>query len=888
MEYEPVLKSSFRGSYKKRSILFGNNDAKRVLRAHKMSTDRRDRRNKDFESRRDLSEEIISPHLTPTLEEIDEPAQVAVPVVDAIDRRRLALQKWKEEKEQKKIIMNQLKKPIFKTGVVQHRIYSPAPPSKPHNHAGSKVGKQRSLAPKNHKFNFKAAKITVATSPVALKRSYQARSKAEDRLQEDIATRVLGRVTRARAKQIAQVQKVAFLTPVNNMAKIKKLPEENVMLDSLPLKILPQRAGGKGDSRNLMLVPSARGEGKAPPFVTMTASAYEAKTPGASCFKRNLQTPAKVTGKTPANKQGKTPAQTPTDKVIGKTPANTQRKTPAQIPANKVIGNTLANTQRKTPAQTPANKVIVKTPANKVIGKTPAQTATNTRGQKTVQIITSTLLKTPACTNSKRNTPDQNSIQTGKAIKSMGLMMDTRRSLEMEFDNAAVDEENKHETINEYNTNTIDEMDAAKSTVTSSTEDKDEDKTLESVGDEDTKNSLRDGVYPAQGSPFVTTTRGRCGSASYTRARASSINKMLSLTVCLSEPFAPSKEIPSSSSELNVKHFRDTLVIERNTLIAKCEYWQAIQSTDAEIPLKVHELVDSAVGQTRLLVTKKFVQFEGLMDMCETGQGRRVTLEDLQGFWEMVYMQVGDVNHRFSQLELLRANSWHEESPVKKVTRQRAQNKKGVNKTKGNAKSSIKNLILAARKKKKEDCASNDWTDENTLAVNVLDFQHSLPTIAAQPLDKTSVLPVSPENSDQVKQPLSAINVNTPPRKSILKPGGHKTGDYTQRRRSARINVKFIDIDSNSENDSKCEFPLTPHVRSRSRMSSMLPGLNSTSFPGMALPSGDLISLDSPVEAQCILRVGVENSLVEQVATLVAVEDQRGELWDEPEATDLK
>ncbi|CAG2056999.1 unnamed protein product, partial [Timema podura] len=639
MEYEPVLKSSFRGSYKKRSILFGNNDAKRVLRAHKMSSDRRDRRNKDFESRRDLSEEIISPHLTPTLEEIDEPAQVvAVPVVDAIDRRRLALQKWKEEKEQKKIIMNQLKKPIFKTGVVQHRIYSPAPPSKPHNHAGSKVGKQRSLAPKNHKFNFKAAKITVATSPVALKRSYQARSKAEDRLQEDITTRVLGRVTRARAKQIAEVQKVAFLTPVNNMAKIKKLPEENVMLDSLPLKILPQRAGGKGDSRNLMLVPSARGEGKAPPFVTMTASAYEAKTPGASCFKRNLQTPAKVTGKTPANKQGKTPAQTPANKVIGKTPADTQRKTPAQIPANKVIRNTPANTQRKTPAQTHANKVIVKTPAN--IQRTPAQTATNTRGQKTVQIITSTLLKTPACTNSQRNTPEQNSIQallkTGTAIKSTGLMMDTRRSLEMEFDNVAVDEENEHETINEYNTNTIDEMDAAKSTVT---EDKDEDKTLESVGDEDTKNSLRDEVYPAQGSPFVTTTRGRCGSASYTRARASSINKMLSLTVCMSEPFAPSKEMPSSSSELNVKHFRDTLVIERNTLIAKCEYWQAIQSTDAEIPLKVHELVDSAVGQTRLLVTKKFVQFEGLMDMCETGQGRRVTLEDLQGFWEMVYMQ---------------------------------------------------------------------------------------------------------------------------------------------------------------------------------------------------------------------------------------------------------
>nr|CAD7396075.1 unnamed protein product [Timema poppensis] len=754
-----------------------------------MSTDRRERRNKDFESRRDLNEEIISPHLTPTLEEIDEPAQGG-------ENNRGNLSYCSEEILSGQSLMIYSRKRYYDGKRVLHR------------------------------------------------------SKAEDRLQEDTTTRVLGRITRARAKQIADVQK-------DNTAKIKKLAEENFMLDSLPLKILPQRAGGKGDSRNLMLVPSARAESKAPPFVTMMASAYEVKTPGASCFKRDLQTPAKVIGKTPANTQGKTPAQTTANKVIGKTPANTQRtlaqtaankligktpantlrKTPAQIPANKVIGKTPVNTQRKTPAQTPANKVIGKTPfntqrktpaqtpANKVIGKSSAQASTNTRGQKTVQTVTNTLIKTPACygTNTQRNTSDQNSIQalikTGTAIKSPDLIMDARRSLNMEFDNVALDEENEHETINECNTNTVDEMDATKVTVTSSTEDKIEHKTPKSVVDEDTNNSLRDEVYPAQGSPFVTTTRGRCGSASYTRARAGSINK----------PFAPSKEM-ASSSELTVKHFRDTLVIERNRLMAKCEYWQAIQSTHAEIPVKVHELVDSAVGQTRLLVTKKFVQFEGLMDMCETGQGRRVTLEDLQGFWEMVYMQVGDVNHRFSQLDLLRANSWNQESPIK-VTRQRAQNKKGVNKTKGNVKSSIKNLILAARKKKKEDCSSNDWTDENTLAVNVLDSQHTLPT--PQPLDKTSVPLVSPENSDQVKQPLRAINVNTPPRKSILKPGGRKTGDYTQRRRSARINVKFIG----------------------SRMSSMLPGLNSTTFPGMALPSGDLISLDSPVEETVTLNV---------------------------------
>lgn len=51
----------------------------------------------------------------------------------------------------------------------------------------------------------------------------------------------------------------------------------------------------------------------------------------------------------------------------------------------------------------------------------------------------------------------------------------------------------------------------------------------------------------------------------------------------------------------------------------------------------------TAVGQARLLMKERFKQFAGLVDDCELGRGeKKTTCMDLQGFWDMVYFQVGD------------------------------------------------------------------------------------------------------------------------------------------------------------------------------------------------------------------------------------------------------
>lgn len=57
---------------------------------------------------------------------------------------------------------------------------------------------------------------------------------------------------------------------------------------------------------------------------------------------------------------------------------------------------------------------------------------------------------------------------------------------------------------------------------------------------------------------------------------------------------------------------------------------------------EVRDRMRTAVGQARLLMKERFGQFSGLVDDCELGRGEKITTcTDLQGFWDMVYYQVG-------------------------------------------------------------------------------------------------------------------------------------------------------------------------------------------------------------------------------------------------------
>lgn len=73
-------------------------------------------------------------------------------------------------------------------------------------------------------------------------------------------------------------------------------------------------------------------------------------------------------------------------------------------------------------------------------------------------------------------------------------------------------------------------------------------------------------------------------------------------------------------------------------LNAAADFWDC---GSLGVPERMEGEVRSVQGQVRLLIRERFGQFLGLVDQCERQIGPKpTTLFDLQGFWEMVLLQV--------------------------------------------------------------------------------------------------------------------------------------------------------------------------------------------------------------------------------------------------------
>lgn len=90
--------------------------------------------------------------------------------------------------------------------------------------------------------------------------------------------------------------------------------------------------------------------------------------------------------------------------------------------------------------------------------------------------------------------------------------------------------------------------------------------------------------------------------------------------------------------------FRTVLDNAVRRLESICQEWLHIQSSVNDLPPEASELISAAVGQTQLLLRSKFNQFRDLINKCEkslAGETEKpVTCSDLEGFWDMVFIQV--------------------------------------------------------------------------------------------------------------------------------------------------------------------------------------------------------------------------------------------------------
>ncbi|XP_049874168.1 disks large-associated protein 5 isoform X2 [Pectinophora gossypiella] len=152
----------------------------------------------------------------------------------------------------------------------------------------------------------------------------------------------------------------------------------------------------------------------------------------------------------------------------------------------------------------------------------------------------------------------------------------------------------------------------------------------------------------------------------------------------------------------SIDHFRKQLSSEITRITEMCDAWDRIFAQTV-LPESVQEAVLAAVGQARLLMSQKLQQFASLVERCAAPEpgAALVTPADLHGFWDMVFMQVENVDMRFKKLEALRARGWTEDKPV--VEAKKIASKPAVKRAaKPSGPSRLRDMIAAARKAKKD------------------------------------------------------------------------------------------------------------------------------------------------------------------------------------------
>ncbi|XP_053963177.1 uncharacterized protein LOC128866446 [Anastrepha ludens] len=117
-------------------------------------------------------------------------------------------------------------------------------------------------------------------------------------------------------------------------------------------------------------------------------------------------------------------------------------------------------------------------------------------------------------------------------------------------------------------------------------------------------------------------------------------------------------------AEKDGTYFLNLLRIEQKRLLAladKAEQYADALSDNPDVSEDILGFLRSAYGKARLLVSQKMKQFEGL---CQNNLNSSpedkfpTTADDLQGFWDMVNLQVDNIDSIFEEIEVLKRNNW--------------------------------------------------------------------------------------------------------------------------------------------------------------------------------------------------------------------------------------
>lgn len=150
-------------------------------------------------------------------------------------------------------------------------------------------------------------------------------------------------------------------------------------------------------------------------------------------------------------------------------------------------------------------------------------------------------------------------------------------------------------------------------------------------------------------SPFVSVSRGK-GSIKRETKKRDSVYKI---------------HTPDDKSELLKKnqeaafYFENCLNDEIIRLNKIADDWEIYKTENIELLDDTQDMIDVAIGQTRLLIKNKFEQFRTIIDQCRNNSGlKEIFPQDLEGFWTMLNLQVENLDERFNKLKQFKNNNW--------------------------------------------------------------------------------------------------------------------------------------------------------------------------------------------------------------------------------------
>ncbi|XP_055951878.1 uncharacterized protein LOC129987909 isoform X3 [Argiope bruennichi] len=187
----------------------------------------------------------------------------------------------------------------------------------------------------------------------------------------------------------------------------------------------------------------------------------------------------------------------------------------------------------------------------------------------------------------------------------------------------------------------------------------------------------------------------------------------------------------SDGEEKEGYKFLNLIDVEKEKIQAQIKQLEEELATNTSLSEEISGKIRAACGKANLLITQKFEQFRGL---CWKNIEENpsvpfyTTASDLAGFWDLVMLQVDDINSTFKEIEAMRQNGWKEvisEKPAIQPAKARHSKVNAVSKSnpttpKRSAKSSelmkareeARKQLLAAKKKGRQQTS-----DENDIAI---------------------------------------------------------------------------------------------------------------------------------------------------------------------------